>query len=98
VPQPIVIFDETVSPTASNNSCTSPEWDLTQFRRVVLHLPETAGGCLMQVGLNHSAAGFIDMSSALGTCGTTESRIASIDPQLGHTLRLQWPAASGHWP
>jgi hypothetical protein len=88
-----VLFDGVVMPSpvpGSNGSCTllSPIWDVSGYRKVVIHTPR----CGITVQFRNGKAGFVDGAESL--CPTNETyrlgRVLTVDPTMGREMRVSY--------
>jgi hypothetical protein len=96
---PTVIFDNLVSPApiAGSSSCTwaSPVFQIGEFRTVVIHTPR----CGFTAQVRNGKAGFVTaQESVCPISGSTLARVMTVDPLLGHELRVNFLTTSAEDP
>ncbi len=91
LPAPTTIFDGMVTgqdlPTTSNCGWLSPSWDVSAYRKVVIHTGRCPGGRFFVQGKN-GIAGFVALSQT--SCGDDQGAGFVYDPTLGRELRLNF--------
>jgi hypothetical protein len=94
--QPTVIFDDLVSPEpiaghAGLCTWTTPVWDISGYRRVVIHTPY----CKFAAQVRNGKAGFVQ--GVVSQCEANDplNRATTVDATLGHDLRVNFMWDSG---